>query len=290
VSLASYTLALWIKVLDYPATKAGIVGPLSIVSDGKLDFSFQYSRIVSYKQPTFPKQQWVSIIVAYTFKKSRFSLFVDDVLDSVVYTSPGNSSQFATLSMYGFVGASQDNAGEGITVLNVGGITFFQRHVHDVVALALAHKLNSAGAPHKRVRKRFVPLVVPFFLAIIWAALNIAVVMATVPVISPMSGPSLQVVVDRIVGKVGKPANQGQQVSRQDIGIDENYPIHIDVGGEGPLMHDGLVTGFEDAVNLNAVNHVTVVANAQSRSWFKLGSGVAIQSTPLWTILQTNSL
>lgn len=267
-AFASYTLALWVKVLDYPVTKAGIVGPLCILSSGKLDFSFQYSRIESHKQTTFtsrqaiPKQQWVSIIVAYTFEESRFSFFVDGVLDSVVYTSPDNLSQFATLPMYGFVGASEDNAG-GITILNgqVGDIMFFRQHVHDVIALALANK-TSDDAPHKRV-KRFVPLVAPFFLAIAWGALNTATVMDTVRQISPISGPPLQMVVDKIVEKVGKPAQQGKQVSRQDIGIDENYPIHIDVGGKGPLDH-GLVTGFEDAINLNAVTHVTMPGKGHS--------------------------
>jgi hypothetical protein len=177
--------------------------------------------------------------------------------------------------MYGFVGASRDNAGEGITVLNgqVGDIMFFRQHVHDVIALALANKSNAADAPHKRV-KRFLPTVAPFFLAIARGSLNTAVMMDTVLAISPISGPPLEEVVKRIVEKVGKPAKQDKQVSRQDIDIDESYPIHIDVGGEGPLEVNGLVTGFEDAINLNDVTHVTVFPNGgpipflvQVRNW-----------------------
>ncbi|KAF8328294.1 hypothetical protein F5887DRAFT_1188517 [Amanita rubescens] len=264
-TFASYTLALWVKVLDYPTTKAGIVGPLSILFDGKLNFVFQYSQTESYKRTTFtsrqaiPKNKWVSIIVAYAFEESRFSLFVDGVPDIVVYTSPDNSSQFATLPMYGFVGASEDNAG-GITVLNgqVGDIMFFRQHVHDVTALALANKSTSADVPHERVM-RFVPPLVPAFLSIAWAALNTAVVMDTVRAIT--SVPSLQDVVNRIVDRVGKPAEKDKRVSRQDIGIDENYPIHIDVDGEGPLDDHGLVSGFQDAINLNTADHVAVFRN-----------------------------
>ncbi|EGN92351.1 hypothetical protein SERLA73DRAFT_164129 [Serpula lacrymans var. lacrymans S7.3] len=258
----SYTLSLWVKVNNYPATKAGITGPLSILSNGKLEYSFLYSQILSFKRTNFtsknaiPLGQWVCIVVTYAYEESRFAFFVDGVLDSIVYTSSDNSSQNAVLPIYGFIGASRSDDGESLNILDgaVGDVFFFQQHIHGIIALALSDKLR---AEHNRPR-RVLFLVIPAFLVLAYGAVSTAVIATTLKQTTPQLAPDLQVIVDRIVQVVGKPARPGAQVSRDQIGLDEKYPITIDIGGEGPLNQDGLVTGFHGAINVNAVEKVTV--------------------------------
>ncbi|MEO1748838.1 MAG: hypothetical protein AAFR27_09530, partial [Pseudomonadota bacterium] len=73
------------------------------------------------------------------------------------------------------------------------------------------------------------------------------------PVISSPRNRTLQSVVDEIVRKVGWPATQDKKkfVGRLDLAVGKNYPIHLDLGGEGYHEAHGLISGFEDAINLN---------------------------------------
>ncbi|KAJ3556334.1 hypothetical protein NM688_g2085 [Phlebia brevispora] len=266
-SFPSYTLALWVKVDTFPVQKAGIVGPLCVRSDGRIDFTFVYSDILSYKQTTFtsmkaiPRGQWVSIIATYTYEESRFAMFIDGALDSIVYTTQDNSSQAAVLPMYGYIGACNDTNGK-LVVLDgqIGDVMFFRQHIHNVIALALANKpVTAQGDQEKAV---FIPLLIPFFLILAYGAISTAVIASTLKETKPDT-PSLDDVVNRIVLKVGRPAAPGLQVKRSDIGIDDDYPITLDVGGEGPLNVSGLVTGFEGAININEMEDVSVGVTAK---------------------------
>ncbi|KAJ3538267.1 hypothetical protein NM688_g6545 [Phlebia brevispora] len=254
----SYTLALWVKVDTAPAHKAGIVGPLCVLADGRIEFTFVYSDIMSYKQTAFtsvkriPQGQWVSIIATYTYEESRFAMFIDGALDSIVYTAQGDASRAAVLPMYGYIGACTDSNGN-LSVLNgqVGDIMFFRQHIHDVIALALANKPVTAHANHKVEERALVfPFLLPIFLILAYEVVSTAIITLTLEQTFP-STPDVKRVVAAICAAVGVPAGPGKQVTRADIHIDDNFPIVLDIGGEGPTSHLGLVTGFEGAINVN---------------------------------------
>ena len=59
---------------------------------------------------------------------------------------------------------------------------------------------------------------------------------------------------DAIVQKVGDPATRdpNQFASRADMGIDDDFLLHVDVGGEGYHVCYGVTSGFTNALNLNA--------------------------------------
>jgi parallel beta-helix repeat protein len=69
---------------------------------------------------------------------------------------------------------------------------------------------------------------------------------------------SLDEVCKAVVIKVGKPASSEKFASRSDMGIDDIYYLHLDIGGEGyhkkGYSTDGTITtwGFEHALNVNA--------------------------------------
>lgn len=189
-------------------------------------------------------------------------MFVDGALDSIVYTTQDNSSQAAVLPMYGLVGACTGPSGQ-LSVLNgqVGDVMFFRQHIHNVIALALANK-SVTREGDQRVERGLIPLFMPFLLILAFGVVQTAVVTMTLHDMRPET-PTLQEVVDRIVNKVGRPAASGKRVTRTDINIDDDYPITLDVGGEGPLNVSGLVTGFDGAININEMEDVSVGVKAK---------------------------
>ncbi|EGN98695.1 hypothetical protein SERLA73DRAFT_181294 [Serpula lacrymans var. lacrymans S7.3] len=157
--------------------------------------------------------------------------------------------------MGGFVGSEYPNkALDG----QISDIMFFKQHVHHVVALALANKLDDGNYKRKKV----IYSLIPAFLAIAYGAISTPAIMSALEGLTEDPLPSLQNVVNTISELVGKPARSGVQVSRKDIGINEEYPIVIDVGGEGPLDHHGLAAGFESAINVNTKDYVEVGGRA----------------------------
>jgi hypothetical protein len=77
------------------------------------------------------------------------------------------------------------------------------------------------------------------------------------------NAPSLQTVVSSICATVGVPARAGAQATRANAGINADYPITIDSGGEGPKPWDNsthfgsMVSGFANAINLNDKTQTT---------------------------------
>ncbi|CAM3606842.1 hypothetical protein BOSP111201_15360 [Bordetella sputigena] len=54
--------------------------------------------------------------------------------------------------------------------------------------------------------------------------------------------------------KVGDPAilERASFVSRADMGLSDDYFLHVDVGGEGFHTYEGVISGFAGAININA--------------------------------------
>lgn len=54
--------------------------------------------------------------------------------------------------------------------------------------------------------------------------------------------------------KVGDPATRdpARFVSRADMGLRDDYFLHVDVGGEGSHTYEGVISGFAGAININA--------------------------------------
>jgi hypothetical protein len=55
----------------------------------------------------------------------------------------------------------------------------------------------------------------------------------------------------RIVAKVGSPASRSRRVARSDVGVDSSTRIHLDLGGEGYFVYQGVTAGWSDAINVN---------------------------------------
>lgn len=66
--------------------------------------------------------------------------------------------------------------------------------------------------------------------------------------------PPLASVYANIIKKVGKLSTRDPSLfaTRQDMGIDDSYPLHIDLGGEGHFRAYGITSGFVNAINVNA--------------------------------------
>jgi len=268
-SFPLYTLALWVRVEQYPTEqdKAGIVGPLAIRADGRLEFLFRYTDSKTYGQPettftstaSLPLSTWMSVVVTYAYEQSRFSIYIGGNLDSTVYMAPENSSQHAITPMAGYIGAAALPSTGNLVILRgqIGDVMFFKQYSHNIVARALAN-LPEDGDISKRVSP-LIPLILPLFIILAFEVVCIGVVLDVMDKKMPQPPPSLVTVVSRIREKVGFPARPGAQASRRDLQIDENYPIVLDVGGEGPLASSGFVTGFPDVININdkdkATNH-----------------------------------
>ena len=265
-SFSSYTLSLWVKVDQYPSgqDRAGIVGCLALRADKKLEFDFLYANSKTYSQPsamftsagTLPLSQWTSVVVTYAYEESRWSLFINGNLDSIVYTTSDNSSQYASTPLAGYIGANLAPSTGQLVILEgqIGDVMLFRQHVHSMIARVLA---NQPPAPGDLIRrKRFaLPVLIPLFIILAYEVISVGVIYDILEQ-SPTPLPSLETVVSRIVDKVGKPARPGAQASRADCGVDDQYPIVLDIGGEGPL-EDGIVTGFPDVINVNDKDKAT---------------------------------
>jgi hypothetical protein len=260
-SFPFYTLALWVRVEQYPTEqdKAGIVGSLAIRADGRLEFIFRYTDSMTYGQPettftstaSLPLSAWVSVVVTYAYEQSRLSIYIGGDLDSTVYMAPDNSSQHAITPMAGYIGAAALPSTGDLVILQgqIGDVMFFKQYSHNMVARALAN-LPEDGDISRRVSP-LIPLILPLFIILAFEVVCIGVVLDVMDKKMPQPPPSLDTVVSRIIEKVGFPARPGAQASRRDLQIDESYPIVLDVGGEGPLESNGFVTGFPDVININ---------------------------------------
>jgi hypothetical protein len=257
VTSRSYTLSLWTRVNGYPPAgqMTGIAGMLLLASDGRLSFRFLYNGGRAYQEQVFTSRNplstgaWHNVVVTFSYEEARLGIYVDGAIDSIYYLGAGLSS--AIIPAGYFVGGYQAGFDKPLVVLDgaVGDMTLMTQHVHQPTVNMLA----GIEAASTGTRALFIPLLVPVFFILLAGVVRVGIEIAYVEQTSPQPPPSLDEVVTRIRQKTGVPANPSVRVSRADLGIDEAYPILLDVGGEGRLSVGGLVTGFDDAINLNAV-------------------------------------
>ena len=62
----------------------------------------------------------------------------------------------------------------------------------------------------------------------------------------------LDAIVKKITDKVGYPAWGNIRIDRKDMGISRFMRLHLDLGGEGYHEEHSVVSGFKDAINVNA--------------------------------------
>jgi concanavalin A-like lectin/glucanase superfamily protein len=271
---ASYTISAWVKVNAYPAdgSTAGIAGFLLLGSDGKLDYRFLYNLDRVYRGVRVPSRQrvsagtWHNIVVTYSYEEARLAIFIDGNLDTLSYLGADVASASAIIPAAGYVGGYRETFNSPIVGLDgaVGDVVFLSQHVHQPTAAMLAN-VNAAVTDGPEL-----PVLIPLFLILMAGVVRVGIEEAILRQVQPAPPPSLEELVRRIRSRVGVPARQGARVSRADLGINDDYPILLDIGGEGPLDVGGLVTGFSGAININALmtgtgTPVVTVAFGESR-------------------------
>jgi hypothetical protein len=249
----SYTLSVWVKVNSYPTadTRAGIVSNLLLNSFGHLQFIFVFNKERVYQQETFTSAaplsiaQWHNVIVTYSYEESRLGIYVDGKADSIFYIGDVIASASAIIPAMFYVGGYKTGYEQPMIVLDgaVGQLFFFTQHVHQPTITMLAN----VPAQLKEGAEAILLLpVVIFFVVAFVVEVGIKYLNQT------NHAPTLSEVVNRILLKVGIPARKGAKVSRTELGLSDEYPILLDIGGEGRLNVNGYITGFEDAININA--------------------------------------
>lgn len=258
VTSQSYTLSVWVKVNNYPPAGqlTGIAGALLLDSDGRLNFSFLYNRENVYQEQVFKsrnvlaKNVWHNIVVTYSYEESRLGIFVDGNIDSIVYIGGDVASASAIVPAAYYVGGYKAGVDQSLIVLDgaVSDLMLMTQHVHQPSVNMLAN-VEPVMQPHALA----IPLIIPAFFLLLAAVTRVGIEYDYLEQKSPEPPPTLDQVAQSIVRQVGAPARPNARVSRADLGINSSYPILLDIGGEGPLNVYGLVTGFQDAINLNAV-------------------------------------
>lgn len=260
VASPSYTLSAWVLVNGYPPANSltGIAGPLLLDSTGHLQYSFIYNNQRSYQRQFFPSAgilstgQWHNVAVTYSYEEARLAIFIDGRLDSVNYLGSETASASAIVPAYFGVGGYQADFSHQAVILNgaVGDLLVFSQHVHQPTAGMLA---DTGQADGDLVAPGLAILLVPLFLLVAAAVVRIEAehqILEQIPQPDPpkpMSG-----YVEAIRNAVGVPAAPGKQVSRSDIGLNPRYGILLDIHGEGGVDLGGFVTGFKEAINVNA--------------------------------------
>lgn len=267
--LPSYTLALWVKLDKYPVSGqlAGIAGPLMVDSDGRLHYEFvdrQYGKPQrQLSSDTHLQQgQWYSIIVSYSFEQSRLSLYVGGYLDSIIYIEADGSSQQAVLPLHGNIGAGYDPSSQNLNGA-VGDIMFFSQHIHEATALSLANQ-HVESAYSDDPRKRLGPLLLLIPAIYVIGSLVVLQVVAnrhdqdgSPDQPNKQSDPMLEWTknINSLIDQRSGGSNGAMpKISRADVGIPDEEVIGIDVGGEGPVVRQGVLCGFPGAFNLNSID------------------------------------
>ncbi|QBR83607.1 hypothetical protein E3983_04090 [Legionella israelensis] len=81
-------------------------------------------------------------------------------------------------------------------------------------------------------------------------------------------------IVAKIREIVGTPADPKVRVSRKDLNLDNDYFIHLDIGGEGYNEHMGYFSGFTTSINVNATEYqsndygMRIPNLVRLKSWF----------------------
>lgn len=253
----SYTLSVWVKVDGYPPDDklTGIAGTLLLDSTGHVQFMFVYNNSRAYQEQRFSSVgvlslgQWHNVVVTYSFEESRLGVFIDGVLDSIYYMANSVASASAIVPAMFYVGAYTTGFDQPLVVLNgaVGDLFFLTQHVHLPTVMMFAN-VWSSGDP---ANPQLTPLFAIAFLLLAAAVIRVGIEQVVLE--QTEASASVNRIVTSIRSQVGVPARRGARVSRSQVGITrDDYPILLDIGGEGPLEVGGVVTGFPAAINVNA--------------------------------------
>ncbi|RIA98827.1 hypothetical protein C1645_812318 [Glomus cerebriforme] len=259
---SSYTLSAWTKVNSYPdnGKLTGIAGPILLNSDGKVVYHFIYNKITNYNTIIFTSNRsieqgnWYNIIVTYSYDESRLSIYINGLLDQIIYLSLSECSQAAIIPSVFFIGGYKESFDEPLVVLDgaVGDVMIFTQYIQDNIALVLSNNnLNLTQTSTENSR------LVPLFILVVWNIMRIGIENKIASQLDLQSALNLEEVVNRICDIVYVPATPSKRVTRKQLGISESYRIHLDIGGEGPMHEFGINTGFMNAININEVKTIS---------------------------------
>ncbi|HEV2801414.1 MAG TPA: LamG-like jellyroll fold domain-containing protein [Pyrinomonadaceae bacterium] len=256
----SYTLSTWVLVKNYPPAGklTAIAGALLLDSDGKLNFNFLFNIQLVYQSQLFKSSaplgtnQWHNVVITYSYEESRLGIFVDGKIDSIFYLGSTVASASAIVPAFHYVGGFKASFDESFVMLDgaVSDLMFMTQHVHQPTINMLA---NLRSSNQLETEAMLIAFLIPVFIIILAGVTQVGIEHQMLQQALPTPPPTLEQIVQNIRNIVGVPAAPGAQVSRAQVHIPNDYPILIDVGGEGPLNIGGLVTGFEGAINLNDI-------------------------------------
>jgi Concanavalin A-like lectin/glucanases superfamily len=209
--------------------------------------------------------EWHHVLVAFRgYPDPILSLYVDGSLDSA-WEVPGGRAQADPWR--GGIGAT-----DGLRLLggSVAEVMYFgmaaeQEHVDllctDITCPSPASAVEMAAArgadpdalgdPDGKPPAGLFGLVVGFVVVTV-LALVVEYWFATIREQGTVAPPvTPEELAKRITAQVGSPASRSKRVARSDIGVDSSTRIHLDLGGEGYFVYQGVTAGWTDAINVN---------------------------------------
>lgn len=275
-----YTLSVWVNLkayanIDPQGSEWGtLFGRLSVShTDGKLLFWFYYDHannldnqaIPLYSNDKISTDEWHHVLVTYDHSTRKLNFYIDGSMDVEHDLSgkvqPTDRPQLPTVFTIG--GWNQASYAYASTLNGLVGDVFVftvsvdQSAVDILAGDELFPSLDDAEDKYNLKNHAqllgfpFILIVVPVFIAIVGIGVEMYWISQAQKEPSKPPRESTQQIVDNIVDKVGRPADQNRFVGRSDINIDSSYNIHLDVGGEGYHTVGGVESGFEGAINLN---------------------------------------
>ena len=267
-----FTISCWVKIYDYPQTntEVPIVGRMFLRPDGSLKFELWYDTPVKYSNvmnvlipASIGKSEWHNIVLTWCGAQCKLLMYVDqEKVKEQVLSLPAGFK--ILLPAFFTIGGYQPQYNAPYLFLNgdVGDVLFSKTYA-DSKIVQLLNDSEEMKQDFLRIKHcEAIPLVVALPLiaiaGIISLVSQIALANKVLSEEKNSATPTVAEVAAKVRKEVGSPAQPGRQVGRSDIGIDGNYPIHLDVGGEGPIDLNGIETGFQAAININDTRTCTV--------------------------------
>lgn len=277
-----YTLSCWVypqqNNIDPEPSEYGIIaGRLALRHlDGSLLFFFYYDSqtqadnqsltVESQAQLSF--QQWHHVLVTYSHATRILEIYINRQLDvRRDLSSLIDPTARPHLPAFGSIGGFHGNSYISPSTLNgwvsdvfflkiasqkaevnfLGNIMRFQTSPPQ-----LAKVKREIGASLRIVNNNCSPAWWAVIPIIGWIALQNAADCSAAETAIPNSGDIVQRIYKYFGLPLGSLISSKMTVGRRGIGLGNNVPIHIDVGGEGPIYSNNIHTGFTEAINLQA--------------------------------------
>lgn len=270
-SINSFTISAWISLNAYSPVrgdkepKATITGGLIVQSlDGAVAFNFTFIPSGSQNKQTITLQSnsklqlgvWTNITVVFDQSASRLYLYYNGQLDSQAPVPDGISP---IEPVNGVIGASTSAGNSNVFNGLISDVSYFKIALTQVCISTLSgymtfpvQKSANNTEASEELAIPFAFVVVPVIISLFNVALyqNYLNKLETEPSAEPTL--TLEQIAARIKAIAGAPVDPSIKVTRQQIGIDDNYSIKLDVGGMGVYQHNvGGIAGLPDALNLN---------------------------------------